>query len=82
MFLVTEGKIKENQLGYAPSTHEYVHLHLGKVVWREKGDKSLLDYFTDLRYEHKCLDEDEIAKLPTAAIWKKYCDTCDELGLN
>lgn len=78
MYLVTESKTRENQLGYAPKTKEYVHLHHGKEVWREKGDKTLLDYFTDLRYEHKCLDEEEIAKLPTAAIWKKYCAACKE----
>ena len=45
MYLVTEGKRKENQLGYVPKTHEYVYLHHGKEVWREKGDKELLDYF-------------------------------------
>ena len=36
MYLVTEGKRKENQLGYAPKTHEYVYLHYGKEVWRKR----------------------------------------------
>lgn len=77
MYLVTEGSTRENQLGYAPKTKEYVYLHHGKEVWREKGDKSLLDYFTDLRCSHKSLNEEDIAKLPTAAIWNKYCKSCN-----
>ena len=36
MYLVTEGKRKENQLGYAPKTQEYVCFHHGKEIWREK----------------------------------------------
>ena len=77
MYLVTESKRKENQLGYAPKTKEYVYLHHGKEVWREKGDESLLNYFHELRCTYKCLDEEEIAKLPTAAIWKKYTEACE-----
>ena len=47
MYLVTEGKRKENQLGYAPKTQKYVYFHNGKEIWREKGDKELLDYFNE-----------------------------------
>lgn len=72
MLLVTQGKMREWQLGYNKKTKEYVCFHYGKEQWREKGDDSLLNYFTELRANGKCLDEQEIAKLPTANVWKRY----------
>lgn len=78
MYLVAEGKRRENQLGYDMKKQEYVMYHHGVEMWREKGDVSLLDYFSDLRANYGCIDEDEIAKLSTYPIWEKYCKTCEE----
>ena len=78
MYLVTQGKRRENQLGYDPKTGEYVCFHHGIEVWREKGDITLLNYFNAIRAGINYLDEDSIEKLPTASIWKKYGDTCLE----
>ena len=42
MYLVTEGKRKENQLGYAPKTHEYVYLHpMDELVLKALKDKDM-----------------------------------------
>ena len=73
MYLVTEGKRRENQLGYAPKTQEYVYFHLGKEIWREKGDSGLFDYFNEVRANYGCSDDEELEKYP---IWKKYSDSC------
>ena len=78
MYLVTEGKRRENQLGYDMKKKEYVMYHHGVEMWREKGDKSLLDYFNVLRINHECLDEEEIGKLSAYPIWEKYCESCME----
>lgn len=75
MYLVTQGRGRINQLGYAPKTGEYVYLHKGKEIWREKGDKSLLDYFNGLRVG-LCFDEECIAEMPTFPIWEKYNESC------
>ena len=72
MYLVTEGKRKENQLGYAPRTKEYVYFHNGKEIWREKGDSSLFDYFNEVRGGRLFRDE-EIKDNP---IWQKYDESC------
>ena len=76
MYLVTKGKTRENILGYDNKTKEYVYLKNGKEVWREKGDMSLLDYFTDLRTNYETINESKMKKLPTYKVWKKYCDSC------
>ena len=73
MYLVTEGKRKENQLGYAPKTQEYVYFHNGKEIWREKGDKELLDYFNEVRVGIRTFDDKEIEN---NYVWKKYCEDC------
>lgn len=75
MYLVTEGKRKVNQLGYAPKTKEYVYLHKGKEIWREKGDTSLLDYFNEVRAGVRVFEDNEIETNP---IWKRYGDSCFE----
>ena len=75
MYLVTEGKRKENQLGYAPKTQEYVYFHEGKEIWREKGEKSLFDYFNEVRAAIRSFEEKDIEANP---IWIKYCQSCNE----
>ncbi len=75
MYLVTKGKRKENQLGYAPKTQEYVYFHYGKEIWREKGDTSLLDYFNEVRANIRMFNDEDIKDNP---IWKKYGDSCLE----
>ena len=75
MYLVTEGKRKENQLAYAPKTKEYVYFHYGKEIWREKGDTSLLDYFNEVRADIRMFEDEDIEDNP---IWKKYSDSCFE----
>ena len=55
MKLVTKGRTRENVLGYDTKTKEYAYLKNGKEVWREKGDMSLLNYFTDLRANYETL---------------------------
>ena len=75
MLLVTEGKRKENQLGYNKKTQECVYFHHGKEVWREKGDTTLLDYFNQVRANVHTFQEDEIKDNP---IWKKYDTSCTE----
>ena len=82
MYLVTQGKGRINQLGYAPKTKEYVMLHNGKEVWREKGDKSLLYYFNNMRLAYGCINEEDIAKLPTKHVWEKYCEWCYNITLH
>lgn len=76
MLLVTKGKGRINQLGYDLKKGEYVYFHNGKEIWREKGDTSLLDYFNEVRACIHCCDDDDIEKLTTANIWKKYDDSC------
>lgn len=76
MYLVTEGKRKENQLGYAPKTQEYVYYHQGKEMWREKGNKSLLEYFNEVRANVRLFNDNDIKDNP---IWKKYEKSCREL---
>lgn len=79
MLLVTEGKRKENQLGYNKKTQEYVYFHHGKEVWREKGDITLFDYFNQVRANIRTFQEDDIKDNP---IWKKYDTSCTEFERN
>ncbi len=75
MYLVTEGKHKENQLGYDKKTQEYVYFHRGKEAWREKGDETLLNYFNEVRADIHMLEDKDIETNP---IWKRYGDSCFE----
>lgn len=75
MLLVTQGKGRINQLGFDKKTSEYVYFHNGKEIWREKGDKGLLDYFSDLRTTNSCISEE---KLANNRIWNKYLESCAE----
>ena len=75
MLLVTEGKRKENQLGYAPRTKEYVYFHKGMEIWREKGEDDLLKYFNEVRAGIRMFEDKDIESHP---IWKKYSDSCFE----
>lgn len=77
MLLVTEGKRKENQLGYNKKTQEYVYFHHGKEVWREKGNDSLLNYFNGVRAGLD-FEEVDIMEVPTYEIWNRYCESCME----
>lgn len=77
MLLITEGKRKENQLGYNKKTQEYVYIHHGKEVWREKGDDSLLNYFNGVRVGLD-FEEVDIMEMPTYEIWNRYCESCME----
>lgn len=74
MLLVTEGKRKENQLGYNKKTKEYVYFHKGVEIWREKGDDQLLNYFNEVRANCTFFDEKEVEQNP---VWKKYCESCE-----
>lgn len=75
MVLVTEGKWKINQLGFETKTSEYVYFHRGQEIWREKGDKGLLNYFNYLRATYSCVDEEKIKRFP---IWIKYEESCNK----
>ncbi len=75
MYLVTEGKRKENQLGYDKKTQEYVYFHHGKEVWREKGDEALLNYFNEVRAGIRVFEDKDIETNP---IWKRYSESCFE----
>lgn len=77
MYLVTQSKRRENQLGYNPKTKEYVYFHKGKEIWREKGDESLFNYFNEVRAGNRTLDDEDIKDNP---IWKKYGDSCSEFN--
>ena len=77
MYLVTQSKRKDNQLGYDAKKSEYVYIYKGSEIWRERGDTSLLDYFNDLRNNKKCINESKIARLSTSYIWVKYIQSCN-----
>lgn len=74
MLLVTQGKGRINQLGFDKKTSEYVYIHKGQEIWREKGDTNLLDIFNKARGEYTFPDMDEVRKNP---IYVKYEDDCD-----
>ena len=73
MYLVTQGKGRINQLGYDSKKSEYVYIHMGKEIWREKGNKDLLIYFNQKRINNECIDDD----VNKFEIYKKYVDYCD-----
>lgn len=79
MYLVTQGKRRENQLGYAPKTKEYVYFHQGKEIWREKGDDTLLKVFNEIRCGTRMCDVTEIEE--QFPIYKKYSDDCHKFEL-
>ena len=75
MYLVTEGKYKVNQLGYAARTKEYVYYHKGKEMWRMVGDRALFDYFNEVR-AYNNFDENKIKDNP---VWQRYSNDCMKL---
>lgn len=75
MLLVTQGKRHINQLGYDKKTGEYVYLHEGKEIWREKGDDALLNYFNSIRATYSCIDEEVVNRYP---VWIKYVESCEK----
>jgi hypothetical protein len=75
MLLVTQGRGRVNQLGYNKKTGEYVYLHKGQEIWREKGDTGLLDYFNEVRANYGCTDDSVLAQYP---IYTKYSNSCQE----
>lgn len=75
MLLVTQGKRKENQLGFNKKTSEYVYFHRGVEIWREKGDRALLDYFNEVRACIHCFNEEDVIKFP---VWNKYIEWCEK----
>ena len=81
MYLVTQGRGRVNQLGYDSKKKEYVYLHKGQEIWREKGDESLLNYFNYIRSNYACFEEEEIEKLSTHSIWEKYDESCHQFEL-
>ena len=81
MYLVTQGRGRVNQLGYAARTHEYVYIHKGKEIWREKGDDSLLNYFNVIRAGFGCMDDEAILNMSTGYIWEKYLQSCHQFDL-
>lgn len=78
IYLVTEGKRRENQLGYDPESKEYVYFHYGKEIWREKGDSSLLDYFNNIRAIGGCSDDEVLNCNP---IYVKYSNDCHKFNM-
>ena len=74
MYLVAQGKGRINQLGYDSKKSEYVYIHCGKEIWREKGNKDLLNYFNELRINNKSIYDDDVNKFE---IYKKYVDSCE-----
>lgn len=79
MYLVTQGKRRENQLGYAPKTKEYVYFHQGKEIWREKGDDTLLKVFNEIRSGVRDFDDTQLEK--EFPIFKKYGESCHKFEL-
>lgn len=75
MRLVTEGKKKENQLGYNKKTKEYVYFHKGKEIWRIKGDDTLLNYFDEVRAKGTYTEFEYLKQFP---VYLKYSDSCEE----
>ena len=75
MYLVTESKRQENQLGYSMRTKEYVYFHDGIEKWRMEGDTTLLDYFNEIRTKHETINEHDIQD---NIVWRKYIESCSE----
>lgn len=79
LYLVCKSKsYYGNVLGYNLKTSEYVYLHFGKEIWREKGDRALFDYMNDCRVNGTCLDDQDILT-DTYPIYKKYCQSTEEI---
>lgn len=74
VYLVTQSKYGENQLGYNPKTSEYIYYHCGKIQWKMNGDNSLLEYFVN----HSPISEEEIAEQAksTLNVWERYSKDC------
>lgn len=78
MYLVTQGKGRINQLGFIPKTGEYVYLHKGKEIWREKGDTTLFDYFNYIRATGEFCDGEAMQEMSTYHIYERYSNSCHQ----
>ena len=73
LYLVTQSKsYYGNILGYNLETSEYVYLHFGKEIWREKASRDLFEYFNSTN----CPDIKECEKFD---IYNKYSKSCQEV---
>ncbi len=77
MYLVTQGKYRENQLGYDKKTGEYVYFHKGVEIWREKGDTTLLDYFNEVRAGIRFCEDHELKE---NKVWVRYSKSCQDFA--
>lgn len=69
MYLVVKSKWDDNLLAFEEETSEYVYFHENKEIWREKGDKTLLDLF--------CCDLLDEEKINSNKIYQKYAKSCE-----
>ena len=76
MYLVTQDKRKKNVLAYDSKTSEYVYIHLGREVWREKGNESLLACFNYFRLTGECDDGEAMIEMPTFHILERFYQSC------
>ena len=76
MYLVTQGKYRINQLGYDKRKGEYVYIHKGVEIWREKGDTQLLDYFNEVRANMRPCNYHELETFP---VWNRYSKSCADM---
>ena len=76
LYLVCKSKdYYGNVLGYNLKTSEYVYLHFGEEIRREKGDRALFDYMNECRANREPADIDECEKYP---IYNKYSQSTEE----
>lgn len=76
LFLVRESNSTKKRtkmaLGYDEEKGEYVCLHNGKEIWREKGDTDLLNEF----YKPTCPNYDALIDYRT---YKRFDETCEQV---
>lgn len=78
LYLVVKSKsYYGNVLAYNEKTSEYVYLHFGKEIWREKADRGLFDYMNNVRAMDICSDVHECEKFD---IYNKYSKSCQGLA--
>ena len=72
LYLVTKSKsYYGNVLAYCIKTSEYVYLHFGQEIWREKASRELFDYFN----QTKNPDFDKVEKFK---IYQRYVRDCQK----
>lgn len=74
MYLVTQGKRKENQLGFTPKTQTYTYIHKGVIIWEMVGDSQLFDYFNEQRNKGEYVDINKCYSFP---IYRAYSQSCE-----